>query len=180
MNQDINYFNNMMNPNNFASMPINQNNNNNLNNLNNNGMIMNLVNQNIQMTHNIGMNNEMIKNILYNMKNEMEKKLLNIDFFQGDDRVEKINVLFKGDDGSIINIIAPKNVKMKELLKTFFIKLQISDIINEKPTKKPKDFFFFFKGSIISYDDQRSASDFGLTDEVNDILFKAKNALVGG
>ena len=76
MNQDINYFNNMMNPNNFASMPINQNNNNNLNNLNNlnnNGMIMNLVNQNIQMTHNIGMNNEMIKNILYNMKNEMEK-----------------------------------------------------------------------------------------------------------
>ena len=44
MNQDINYFNNMMNPNNFASMPINQNNN---DHLNNNGMIMNLANQNI-------------------------------------------------------------------------------------------------------------------------------------
>ena len=69
---------------------------------------------------------------------------------------------------------------MKELLKTFCIKLQISDIINEKPTKKLKDFFFLFKGSIISYDDQRSASNFGLTEDINDILFKAKNALVGG
>jgi hypothetical protein len=45
---------------------------------------------------------------------------------------------------------------------------------------QPKRFFFLFKGSIISYDDQRSASDFGLTDDVNDILFKAKNGLVGG
>jgi hypothetical protein len=142
MNQDFNFLNNMMNPNNFASMPINQNNN---NNLNNNEMLMNLVNHNIQMTHNIGMNNEVIKNMLLNMKNEMEKKLLNIDFFPGDDRIKKINVLFKGDDGSIINIIAPKNVKMKELLKTFCIKLQISDIINEKSTKKLKDFFFYSK-----------------------------------
>ena len=129
-----------MNLNNFVPMPNNQNNN---NNLNNNAMLMNLLNQNNQMANNIAMNNEMIKNMLYNKKNEIEKKLQNIDFFQDDDRTKKINVLFKGHNGSIVNVIAPKDVKMKELLKTFCIKLQISDIINERPTKKLKDFFFF-------------------------------------
>ena len=167
----------MMNPNNLARMPINQNNN---NNLSNNEILMNLINQNNQMVTNIGMNNEMIKNMLNNMKNTMEKKLLNIDFFPCDDRVNKMNVLFKGVDGSIINVIAPIDVRIKELFKIFYIKYQISAAINERQIKKIKDFLFIYRGSVISLDDKRSVVDLGFTEGVNDVVFKLKNELIGG
>ena len=167
----------MMNLNNFGSMPNNQNNN---NNLNNNTMLMNLLNQNNQMANNIAMNNEMIKNILNSMKNEMEKKFLNIDLFPSDNKENMMNVIFEGDDGTKINIVSPKDVKMKELLKIFYIKLQIYSLINEKSIKKLKDYFFIVRGSIISLDDQRSAADFGLIDDLNRIIYRQRDNIVGG
>ena len=139
-----------MNSNNFVTMQINQNNN---NNLNNNEMLMNLLNQNIQMTNNLVMNNEMIKNMLNNMKNEMEKKLLNMDFFPGDDRINKMSVIFKSSEGnSIFTVIDPINIKIKELLKIFYIKYQIIGAIREQQIKKLNEFIFLFNNSIIKSD----------------------------
>ena len=87
------------------------------------------------MTEQISMNNKMIKSMIENADfendNNEENKLnefYEIDFFPGN-YGQKINVVFEDYRGSKIkiNMITPLDVKMKDLLSAFHIKLQIFD-----------------------------------------------------
>ena len=73
--------------------------------------ILNLINQNIQMTEQISMNNKMIKSMIENADfendNNEENKLKDfcqINFFPGN-YGQKINVVFEDNRGSKINMI---------------------------------------------------------------------------
>ena len=113
---DMFNMNNMMNLNNLDQMMLNQDN----INSNKNEMIMNLINQNNQMANQIIMNNNMIKSLLdrVNVIDDLGYKC------------RKINVTFQDSSGITINIVAPIDAKMKELLNVFHIRLQIYGKLN--------------------------------------------------
>ena len=73
----------------------------------------------------------MIKNIVENSnfgnENKEEdfwKDFYKIDFFPGNSN-NRINIIFKDSTRIAVNVITPLEVKMKDLLKSFHIKLQI-------------------------------------------------------
>ena len=94
--------------------------------------ILNLINQNIQMTELISMNNKMIKAMTENSdfgNNNKEKDVplknfLDIDFFPEYDG-QRVNVIFSHSKGNKINIITPLKAKVKDLINAFHITLQI-------------------------------------------------------
>ena len=186
--------NNMMNPN-MNNMINNLNDINNMmmqnNNINQNTkqQILDLINQNIQMTETINMNNKMIKSMIENsdFKNDKEDKkdIINdfyeIDFFpryQG----RRINVLFTDQlTGNRINMITPVNIKMKDLINAFYIKNQIYEkYIFKKDISKSYDFYFLYNGYRISENEEKTISECGLVAQTEVIVFAPKNNMIGG
>ena len=186
MNPNLNILNNNM-MNNFNNM------NNMMMNLPNDNMnpsvkqqILNLINQNIQMTEKISMNNKMIKSMIENSDFENDNKeenMLNglgeIDFFPGNNG-QKINVVFEGS-GIIINMITPLDVKMKDLLSAFHIKLQIYDkYIYKTKNYQLSDYSFIYRSLRIPSNEQKTLFEYGLTSPTECITFFRTNVLIGG
>ena len=174
-----------MNPN-INNMMLNQNIMNNLG-QNKKDLILNLINQNIQLTNQIAINNNMIKEIIdnpnFNMENINQKtdfynELYKIDFFPGKNG-EKINVLFE-EENTKINVVAPIGVTMKELIEIFYIKFQIDAIYKKKNIFKLNDYNFFYKGCKISTNEKKTLKEYGLDNRVEHIVFYLKNVLIGG
>ena len=173
--------NNMMNLNNMNQMIYNQDN----TNYNKKEMIMNLINQNNQMVNQIAINNNMIKSLLENPnsenifeENKFDDYISNINFFPGY-MGKRINVLFEYN-GIQINVIAPEDVKMKELLKIFYIKFQILTRNKNYKVWELYDYIFLFNGCKISFGEEKSLIDYGLNKPVNKILFYLKDNIIGG
>ena len=184
--------NNMMNPNMNNMM-------NNLNymmmNVQNNNMnkttkeqILDLINQNMQMTEQISINNNMIKNMIENSDFENENKektnrfkdITEIDFFPGY-HGQKINVIFSDTTGIKINIITPFNAKVKDLLRAFHTSLQIQGkYLLKIKIFDIEDYIFLYNNNIISLNDEKTIFDYGLKKNVEKIVFYQRNSIIGG
>ena len=142
--------------------------------------ILNLINQNIQMTEQISMNNKMIKSMIENADfendNNEENKLnefYEIDFFPGN-YGQKINVVFEDNRGSKINMITPLDVKMKDLLSAFHIKLY------KAKNYQLSDYSFIYRALKISLNEEKTLLEFGLNNPTEYITFFRNNVLIGG
>ena len=160
------------------------------NNMNQNDkeQILNLINQNIQMTNQIAINNNLIKNMIENsnfgndnqQNNKIDEEMGKIDFFPGK-KGKKINVIFEWDPTDRINIITPLDITMKELLEGFYIKYQIKAIIDNKKIYNLDDFIFIHDTRMISsFDENKTLSQIGLKHLHERIIYKFKNVLIGG
>ena len=127
----------------------------NMNNMNQNNInsnqnqeISDLINQNNQMAYQIVMNNNMLTSIMQK-SNSNQKSFYdmtsNINFFPGCKGL-KVNVTFNSPSGIIINVVVPRDAKMKELLIVFYIKLQILGIDKKFKINEFKDYMFLFNG----------------------------------
>ena len=150
--------------------------------------ILNLINQNIQMTELISMNNKMIKAMTENSdfgNNNKEKDVplknfLDIDFFPEYDG-QRVNVIFSHSKGNKINIITPLKAKVKDLINAFHITLQIyGKYIMKTNILKIKDYIFIWNGSIIPINEQKTLSEYGMIQNVINIVFNEKNNIIGG
>ena len=157
--------------------------NNDIKNSNQNELFSNLINQNIQMANQISINNNIMKSMIQNQdmdkNNSLDDIINNIDYFplyEG----KKINVIFKSDNGISINVIAPLNCKMKELLTVFYIKLQIYGKINNIEIWNLKEYLFLNNGHIMFLNEEKPISDYGLFNDIHSIIFKLRNEIIGG
>ena len=174
MNPNLNFLNNSMinNYNNINNMMMN---------LPNDNMnpsvkqqILNLINQNIQMTEQISMNNKMIKSMIENIDfendNNEENKLKDfcrIDFFPGN-YGQKINVVFEDNRGSKINMII--------LIVKFF---ELNDVFKTK-NYQLSDYSFIYRALKISLNEEKTLLEFGLNNPTEYITFFRNNVLIGG
>ena len=168
MNKMINNMNNMM--------MLNQNN----VNQNNKQIVLDLINQNIQMENQIMINNNKIKNIIENPNfniennqiNDLYNELYDIEFFPGEIG-DKINVIFEEGNTKIIkiNVVAPVNATMKQLLEVFYIKFQIYGKSYSKKIKKLNEYYFLFKNMEIPLDEKKTIYDYGLRNGMENITF---------
>ena len=180
----------------------------NINNQNMNNFMLNLIDQNIQMANQIAINNNILKMIIENPSsfnnlnnlfnennqnlfgnnqipfinfniNEMNKNSIqfinNVDFFPGKSN-NKNNILFENTNGFKTNMIVPIDVKMSELFSAFFRKIKLMGY----NVNKLEEFVFLFNGCIISLNEQRTISEYGLVERVNKIVFFEKNNIIGG
>ena len=150
--------------------------------------ILNLINQNIQMTELISMNNKMIKAMIENSdfgNNNKEKDVplkdfLDIDFFPEYDG-QRVNAIFSNTKGYKINIITPLKAKVKDLINAFHITLQIyGKYVMKTNILKIKDYTFIWNGSIIPINEQKTLSEYGMIQNVINIVFNEKNNIIGG
>ena len=150
--------------------------------------ILNLINQNIQMTELISMNNKMIKEMIENSdfgNNNKEKDVplknfLDIDFFPEYDG-QRVNAIFSNTKGYKINIITPLKAKVKDLINAFHITLQIyGRYVMKTNILKIKDYTFIWNGSIIPINEQKTLSEYGMIQNVINIVFNEKNNIIGG
>ena len=172
-----------MNIHNYQPMMSNQLN----SNLNRNELINNLVDQNNQMINQISINNNMLKSLLdsnmdfkENKKQSLLDKLMGINFFP---RYEGniINVIFEDNTGKIkLNIAAPNDTEMKDLLVIFYIKMQIYGLENEIKIYELKDYLFLFNSRKIYLDEKASILDYGLKHNIEKIYFFLENSIIGG
>ena len=178
MNPDNNIINDMNNMMNMNQMMLNQDN----NNSNQSELISNLINQNIQMANQIAINNNSMKSMINNFSLGKKISLLdltsNINFFPGYEG-RKINVIFEGDNLLKINIITPINVKMKDLLAVFHIKLQMLGKDINLQIGDLKDYIFVSNGHIIYLNEEKTVNEFGL-DDCSIVIFKKKREIIGG
>lgn len=155
-------------------------------NQNNKEIILDLMEQNIQMANQLSINNNMIKTIIKNSNLSDENitkyiynELYNIDFFPLKSG-EKINVIFKDSTGTSITVVAPMDATMRELLEVFYIKFQIYAKSLNKNIHKLKDYYFIYKSQLISFDELKTISEFGLVQQTEQIVFNLQNDLIGG
>ena len=150
--------------------------------------ILNLINQNTQMTELISMNNKMIKEMIENSdsgNNNKEKDVplknfLDIDFFPEYDG-QRVNAIFSNTKGYKINIITPLKAKVKDLINAFHITLQIyGKYVMKTNILKIKDYTFIWNGSIIPINEQKTLSEYGMIQNVINIVFNEKNNIIGG
>ena len=150
--------------------------------------ILNLINQNIQMTELISMNNKMIKEMIENSdfgNNNKEKDVplknfLDIDFFPEYDG-QRVNAIFSNTKGYKINIITPLKAKVKDLINAFHITLQIyGKYVMKTNILKIKDYTFIWNGSIIPINEQKTLSEYGMIQNIINIVFNEKNNIIGG
>ena len=188
MNPNLNFLNNNMinSYNNINNMMMNLPNDN--MNPNIKQQILNLINQNIQMTELISMNNKMIKEMIENSdfgNNNKEKDVplknfLDIDFFPEYDG-QRVNAIFSNTKGYKINIITPLKAKVKDLINAFHITLQIyGKYVMKTNILKIKDYTFIWNGSIIPINEQKTLSEYGMIQNVINIVFNEKNNIIGG
>ena len=182
MNPNIN---NLMNPN-INNMMLNQNIMNNME-QNKKDLILNIINQNIQLTNQIAINNNMIKEIIdnpnfnmenINKKNDFYNELYNMDFFPGK-YGERINIIFEGDLIKI-NVVAPLNVTIEELIEIFYIKFQIEAKYRKINIFQLNNYNFLYKGCVVPTNEKKTLKEYGLNSRVEHILFNLKNILIGG
>ena len=174
MNMNQNNDINIINMNNFQPMMFNQFN----NNLNKDELMINLINQNSQMTNQITINNDMLKSL---MQNQMKSKLdlSEINFFPRY-KGKKINIFFEDNTGIKMNITTPNDAEMKDLLAIFHIRLQIYGLENKIKIYELKDYTFLYNSLKISLDEKASIFDYGLTKELEHIVFFLTNSIIGG
>ena len=150
--------------------------------------ILNLINQNILMTEQISMNNKMLKTMIENSdfgndnkeKEEPLKDFLDIDFFPGYDG-KRVNVIFSDSRGIKMNIITPLTAKVKDLINTFHITLQIyGKYIFKTNILKLKDYYFIWNGSRIPINEQKTLSEYGMIQNIINIVFGDINSIIGG
>ena len=172
----------MMNPNMNNMMMLNQNN----MNQNNEELILDLMNQNIQISNQLTMNNNMIKTMFenynlgaFNQQKDLYNELYSIDFFPLKSG-RRINVVFKDSTGIKITVIAPSDATMMELLEAFYIKFQIFAKYNDKKIEKLKNYFFIYRNLKISFDEKKTISEYGLNMNVEEIIFNLNNNVIGG
>ena len=139
------------------------------NNSNDNKLIMDLLNQNIQMSNQLAINNNLMKALLQKKNNDNNNSNLydlsgSIDFFPRY-KGKKINVIFQSQYGGI-NIITPQDCKMKDLLDVFHIKLQMYGKDHQINIDDLQDYLFIFNGHTISLDEERTINEFGSTNGV--------------
>ena len=132
------------------------------------------------------MNNNMIKTMFenynlgsFNQQKDIFNELYSIDFFPLKSG-RRINVLFKDSTGIRITVIAPSDATMSELLEAFYIKFQMFAKYNDKKIEKLKDYFFIYRGLIISFDEKKTISEYGLNMNVEEIIFNLNNNIIGG
>ena len=173
---------NIMNMNNFQPIMPNQLN----NDSNKNELMINLINQNNQMTNQIAFNNNMLKSMLCLDTNSKENKiesllsiLSDINFFPRYNG-KKINVFFEDNTGIKINIRAPNDAEMKDLLVVFHIKLQLYGLENKIKIYNLEEYTFLFNSKKISLNEKTSIYDYGLVREINKIVFFLANNIIGG
>ena len=165
---------NIMNMNNFQPMMFNQFN----NNLNKDELMINLINQNSQMTNQIAINNNILKSLMQNpMKSKLD--LSEINFFPRY-KGEIINIFFQDNTGIKINIATPYDAQMKDLLTIFHIRLQIYGLENKKKIYELKAYTFLYNSQKISLDEKASIFDYGLKNKLETIVFFLKNNMIGG
>ena len=158
-------------------------------NINNNNkeQILYLINQNIQMENQIIINNNMIKNLIensnhssenMNTNNNLYDDLFDVDFFPGKIGA-RINVIFESGTTKI-NVVAPLDTPMKELLQIFYVKLQIYGKYFKKKIHKLNDYYFLYRALKISLDEKRTLFEYGLNNMTEHIIFDLSNILIGG
>ena len=174
MNMNQNNDINIINMNNFQPMMFNQFN----NNLNKDELMINLINQNSQMTNQITINNDMLKSL---MQNQMKSKLdlSEINFFPRY-KGKKINILFEDNTGIKMNITTPNDAEMKDLLAIFHIRLQIYGLENKIKIYELKDYSFMYNSLKISVDEKKTINVYGMHKVLETIVFFLKNAIIGG
>ena len=122
-----------------------------------NEIIVKLLDKNNKLSNQIEKNNNTIKNIIANpnlevdnsyedmldQKNDIYKIINEIDFFPNY-KGEKIIIFFNSNDANNfrIQMNIPKDTPIKEVLKAFYIKLQICIKINSKKIFEFKQYFF--------------------------------------
>ena len=148
-------------------------------------VLLNLIEQNIQMTNQIAINNNMIKNMIKNsdfsnnIKENEFNKLYDIDFFPRR-KGEKINGIFEKDPLTKIFIICPSDAKINEVLDAFFVRLQFDFKLDKNvyDNNKLEDYFFIHNAKTISLEDNRTLSECGFH-PYERIIFQRKNDLIG-
>ena len=189
MNNNINNFCNQMNNNNikiefdyhklFNNISFNLNIiNNNLNNINSLllmrqinyysatiNSIKSIINQNMKIANQIYLNNNMINSMI-------NKKIKYVDYFPGNNN-PRINVGFDKPNSLYINIIAPIDIKVKDLLLTYAKKMEIN------PDLFRKEIYFLFNSYKININEDKDLTSFGLKDGDKIIVMDSK-VKIGG
>ena len=144
-------------------------------------MLINSLEQNSQLASQIIANNNMIKSIVnnYNSQSNIENRIYEIDLFPKYDG-QRINIKFIGDMD--LTIHAPLNAPIKDMLTAAFIKMQIIGIDKNMNINKIKDYNFFFNGHSLSLNENRTISEFGISNMSTIIIKKkyGKYGLLGG
>ena len=202
-NNNMMNMNNMDNMNNMNNMNIMNNNMMMMNNMINmnqtsigqnmkNEIIIKLLNQNNKLSNQIEKNNNTIKNIINNQNLDPDNSyedildhkqyvynLINeIDFFLGY-KQEKINIIFNTNFDFGIPMNVPKDVPIKEMLKAFYIKLQIFCKMNSKLIYEFKQYYFLFNGMKLRFDENRTLLDLGFING-SKIIFDDYQNIIGG
>ena len=91
-----------------------------------------------------------------------------------------INILFEDNTEIKLNISAPDDTQIKDLLVIFYIRLQMHGLENKIKIYEMKDYTFLFNSQKISLNDETSILDFGMKHKVNKIVFFKSNSTIGG
>ena len=172
--------NNMLNLNNM--MVNNQNN----MNFNDKKSILDLINQNIQMANQITMNNQMIKAKIensnlgnMNQSNDSLIELLYMDLFPLSSG-NRINIIFTHTAGWKINIAAPHDITIKELLEAFYIKFQVYAKIHKIIIDNLRDYSFICRGTKIYFDEKKTIYEYRFSDMEKILVFSNNDEIIGG
>jgi len=151
--------------------------------------IKSIINQNIQISNQISYNNNIINStinnpLLFQKKNNIieqnnqihgilprekeEEKLNIVDYFPGN-KNERINIMFSNPDGSVINIIVPIDIKIKDLLSAYAKKMGFNQNL------LGKKFSFLFNGQTININEEKDLISFGLVDKAKITVFLPRN-----
>ena len=127
--------------------------------------IKNIINQNMQITNQIYLNNN-------NIKSMINKKLEYVDYFSGNNN-RRINIGFDKPNSFWINIIVPIDIKVKDLLLTYAKKVEIDQNL------LGRDIYFLFNGYKININEDKDLTSFGLKDGDKIIVVDSK-VKIGG
>ena len=152
-------------------------------------LILKLVNQNNTLANLIEKNNSKIKKMVENQdldNNDYEyfnNEIYYLDFRQIDFfpnyNCDRINIAFENDSGLTITMFTPKYAPVKELLKAFYIKLQIIQKSKSQAIHDLKDYYFIYNGSRLSLDEKRTISEYGFLSN-SKIVFGKNINVIGG
>jgi len=106
---------------------------------------MMMMNNNINLMPNMMMNNDF--NLMPNM-------MINDNFEPQPKNIKKMNVIFKTSSGKVFHFIVDYGTTVKELLKKFFDRIGLPDLIG------CKDIIFYFNAKFIEYENQTPIEKF--------------------
>ena len=149
MNQMLNWMN--MNPNLMQLY-------NNMNQMNMNQMNMNQMNMNQNNTNQNKMNFIKVSPLEAKTRTNVLKNIPNINFDASSplDNSPKTNIVFNTQKGQVTNLIASYNMKVKDLLLTYVIKLGLG------PGVMGESLFFLFNGQKLNLNEEKTVYEIGL------------------